>query len=68
MAEHVGELDHMRTALELEDDLIAGLDLPLNLEGNSRNEFHQVLIQARARCASEANALPALPNPGIGGR
>ena len=53
---------------ELEDDLIAAVDLPLNLEGNSRNQFHQVLTQARARCVAHANALPVLPNPGIGGR
>ena len=53
---------------ELEDDLIAAVDLPLNLEGNSRNRFHQVLTQARARCVAQASALPVLPNPGIGGR
>jgi hypothetical protein len=33
---------------ELEDDLIAALDLPLNLQGNRRNEFHPVLTAARA--------------------
>ena len=49
---------------ELEDDLIAAVDLPLNLEGNSRNRFHQVLTQTRARCVAQANALPVLPNPG----
>jgi hypothetical protein len=53
---------------ELEDNLIASLDLPLNLEGNSRNLFHPVLTQRRARCVAEANALPLLPNPGVGGR
>jgi hypothetical protein len=53
---------------ELEDDLIAAVDLPLNLEGNSRNQFHQVLTLTRARCVAQANALPVLPNPGIGGR
>lgn len=53
---------------ELENALIAGLDLLLNLEGNSRNQFHQILTQARARCVAEANALPVLPNPGVGGR
>ena len=31
---------------ELETALIAGLDLPLNLEGNSRNRFHQILTRA----------------------
>jgi hypothetical protein len=53
---------------ELEDDLIAAVDLPLNLEGNSRNRFHQVFTQTRAQCVARANALPVLPNPGIGGR
>jgi hypothetical protein len=53
---------------ELENALIAGLDLPLNLEGNSRNQFHPILTQARVRCVAEANALPVLPNPGVGGR
>ena len=53
---------------ELEDDLIAAVDLPLNLEGNSRNRFHQVLTQTRARCVAQANALPIVPNPGTGGR
>ena len=49
---------------ELEDRLIAAVDLPLNLEGNSRNRFHQVLTQMRAGCAAQANALPVMPNPG----
>jgi hypothetical protein len=53
---------------ELEDRLIASVDLPLNLEGNSRNQFHQVLTGARARCVAQADALPVLPNPGVGGR
>ncbi len=53
---------------ELEDELIARLDLPLNLEGNKRNQFHQVLTQTRARCVAEADALPVLPNPRTGGR
>ena len=53
---------------ELEDDLIAAVDLSLNLEGNSRSRFHQVLTQTRARCVMQANALPVLSNPGIGGR
>ena len=53
---------------ELEDNLIATLDLPLNLEGNSRNRFHPELTRARARCVADAKALPALPNPGVGGR
>jgi GIY-YIG catalytic domain-containing protein len=53
---------------ELEDQLIATLDLPLNLEGNSRNRFHPELTRARARCVAQANALPVLPNPSAGGR
>jgi hypothetical protein len=53
---------------ELEDVLIASLDLPLNLEGNSRNRFHPELTRTRARCVARANSLPVLPNPGIGGR
>ena len=53
---------------ELEEFLIATLDLPLNLEGNSRNRFHPELTRARARCVADAKALPALPNPGVGGR
>ena len=52
---------------ELEDDLIAALDLPLNLKGNQRNPFHRVLSQARAQCVAQARALPVLGNPGIGG-
>jgi len=50
---------------ELEDDLIAALDLPLNLQGNPRNRFHSVR-RVRARCVAQARALPVLPNPGIG--
>lgn len=53
---------------ELENALITGLDLPLNLEGNSRNLFHEILTRTRVRCVAEANALPVLPNPGVGGR
>ena len=50
---------------ELEDELIAALDLPLNLQGNSHNRFHPVLTTARARCVAQAKALPVVPNPGI---
>jgi hypothetical protein len=53
---------------ELEERLIADLDLPLNLDGNARNPLHPVLTQVRARCVRGADALPVLPNPGIGGR
>ena len=36
---------------ELEDTLIAALDLPLNLIGNKHNQFHPVLEGVRARCS-----------------
>jgi hypothetical protein len=52
---------------ELEDELIAALDLPLNLQGNPHNRFHSVLTGVRARCVAQARSLPAVPNPGIGG-
>lgn len=52
---------------ELEDDLIATLDLPLNLQGNPFNQFHPVLAGVRAECVAQAKALPVVPNPGIGG-
>jgi hypothetical protein len=52
---------------ELEDELIATLDLPLNLQGNPHNQFHSVLTGVRARCVAQAKALPLVPNPGIGG-
>jgi hypothetical protein len=53
---------------ELEDQLIISVDLPLNLEGNSRHPFHATLSQARRRCVAHAIALPVVPNPGISGR
>jgi hypothetical protein len=52
---------------ELEDELIATLDLPLNLQGNPLNQFHPVLAGVRAECVAQAKALPVVPNPGIGG-
>jgi hypothetical protein len=52
---------------ELEDELIAKLDLPLNLQGNSHNRFHSILTGVRARCVAQAEALSVVPNPGIGG-
>jgi hypothetical protein len=52
---------------ELEDELIAALDLPLNLQGNPHNRFYSVLTGARARCVAQAQGLPVVPNPGIGG-
>ncbi len=53
---------------ELEDHVIATLDLPLNLDGNSRNAFYADLKYARGRCTARANELPVVANPGIGGR
>jgi len=53
--------------MELEDELIATLDVPLNLQGNPLNLFHPVLAGVRAECVAQAKALPVVPNPGIGG-
>ena len=44
----------------LEGELIRELDLPLNLQGNSRNGFYPALTDARARCLAQARALPVL--------
>lgn len=52
---------------ELEDELIATVDLPLNLQGNPHNRFHSVLTEVRARCAAQAKAMSVVPNPGLGG-
>jgi hypothetical protein len=49
---------------EFEDDVIVGLDLPLNLKGNQHNPFHLVLTGVRARCVAEARTLPVLANDG----
>ena len=53
---------------ELEHDLITGLELSLNLTGNSRHPFHQTLTQARSCCVAQADAVPVLPDTGRGGR
>lgn len=53
---------------ELEGHLIATLDLPLNLQGNSRNSFHPELTKQRAAAVKRARGLPVIPNPGVGGR
>lgn len=53
---------------ELEDSAIATLDLPLNLDGNSRNAFYGELKRVRSRCTTRADELPIVANPGIGGR
>jgi len=52
----------------LEERLIAGLDVPLNLDGNAHNRFHPELTATRAAAVARARALPVLPNPGRGGR
>jgi hypothetical protein len=69
MAEHafVSIVEHPRP-WELEDELIATLDVPLNLEGNSRNAFHAELTEVRRRAVAAANELPVVPNPRVGGR
>ena len=69
MAEHafVSVVEHPRP-WELEDRLIATLDLPLNLEGNSRNAFHAALTEVRRLAVAAAKELPVLPNPRVGGR
>lgn len=44
----------------LEAELIAGLDVPLNLQGNSHNRFHAELTQLRAEAEQNAKSLPVL--------
>jgi hypothetical protein len=44
----------------LEARLIAGLDVPLNLEGNSHNRFHPELTNRRAEAVASARSLPIL--------
>ena len=51
---------------QLEEYLIAALDLPLNLQGNAHNNFHLRLTRARADCVAQARNLPVAPNPGFG--
>ncbi|MYR07778.1 hypothetical protein GTV32_16370 [Gordonia sp. SID5947] len=48
----------------LEDDLIADLDLPLNLMGNRHNRFHATMTRTRQEAKVRARELPILPNPG----
>lgn len=45
----------------LEQELIAGYDLPLNLDQNKRNVFHPELSAARRAAKERAAALPVLP-------
>ncbi|PYE14050.1 hypothetical protein DFR67_114149 [Williamsia limnetica] len=47
---------------ELEDELIASLDVPLNLQGNRHNTFHPELSALRVRAKRGAEELPVLPN------
>jgi hypothetical protein len=51
----------------VEEELIAVLDLPLNLDQNANHAFYGTLQKRRADAASAAEALPALPNSGVGG-
>ena len=44
----------------LEEELIAGLDVPLNLQGNSHNRFHPELTRLRAEAAQHADNLPVI--------
>jgi hypothetical protein len=69
MAEHafVSIVEHPHP-WELEDELIATLDVPLNLEGNSRNAFHAQLTAVRRRAVAASNERPVVPNPRVGGR
>ena len=52
----------------LESELIADLDVPLNLDGNRHNAFHPALTAERSNAVARAKALPILANPGLGGR
>jgi hypothetical protein len=69
MAEHafVSIVEYPRP-WKLEEVLIATLDVPLNLEGNSRNAFHAELTEVRRRAVAAANELPVVPNPRVGDR
>ncbi len=42
----------------LEAELIARLNLPLNLQGNAHNSFYPVLKQLRAEAEAAARSLP----------
>jgi hypothetical protein len=41
----------------LDDRLIARLDLPLNLKGNTRHPFHSILSQVRSHAKAAARAV-----------
>ncbi|MGV9678746.1 GIY-YIG nuclease family protein [Nocardia sp. NPDC003482] len=53
---------------QIEDELIACLDVPLNLQGNRHNAFHPRLTAIRKAARVRAAALEVLPNPGRGGK
>ncbi len=53
---------------ELEQEFIATLDLPLNLDQNSDGQFHSRLTAVRAASVAAARDLAVLSNPGVGGR
>jgi hypothetical protein len=53
---------------KLGERLIELLDVPLNLNGNSRNAFHPELTRVRRDAVVAANLLPVVPNPRVGGR
>ncbi|OBJ71046.1 GIY-YIG nuclease family protein [Mycobacterium sp. 1274756.6] len=47
----------------LERELFHALDLPLNLQGNGHNPFHEVLTGIRAAAEESARALPVVDTP-----
>ena len=53
---------------EIEAELIATLDLPLNLDGNSRHPYRPHLSGLRSAAARGAEAMDVVPNPGVAGR
>jgi len=46
---------------DVEEELIAGYDLPLNLDQNRRNRFHPVLTDVRRRARQRAVELLIIP-------
>lgn len=44
----------------LEEELIATLDVPLNLQGNAHNAFYPVLKKLRAEAEQNARSLPVI--------
>jgi len=44
----------------LEEELIASLDVPLNLQGNAHNRFYSTLKQLRAEAEQTARTLPVI--------